>query len=134
MSSLQTCFSQHFYVDYALTQLTAFGMALTKQAILGSWRGAVTGVAMGAAALLSPLSATDAHAVDVNKLTDEQLQEVCARDTNTETINIQAGQHSLCTRDISIIVFGNADNATGAQIGAFLEKQFAERGIPTKVF
>lgn len=103
-------------------------MALTKQAFLGRWKSAAAGAAMGAAALLSPLSGAHAQSQQID------LEEVCGRDATFETVNIQAGQHSLCTRDVAIIVSGNAGNATGAQIGAFLKSEFEKRGIPVKIF
>jgi len=89
---------------------------------------------MGAAALLSPLSTTDAQAVDVNKLSEEQLQEACARDASTESASIQAFQHSLCHREIGVVVTGHTDDFSGDQIGQIIVNEFAKRGIAAKAF
>lgn len=105
-------------------------MALTGPEFLKKWTSAAGAGLLAAGLSLSPLSgAYGQSATDV-----AHTQNVCSRDASKETINIQAGQHSMCSRDVSVIVYGNADNASGAQIGAFIQKEFQNRGIPAKVF
>ncbi|MEQ8328099.1 MAG: hypothetical protein RIE84_11305 [Parvibaculum sp.] len=105
-------------------------MALTKPEFLSKWTSAVGAGLLAAGLSLSPLSG--AYAQSASEVA--HTQDVCSRDASSESPNIQAGQHSMCTREVGIVVTGRTNQYTGEEIGQLIVQEFAKRGVPAKFF